>query len=85
MTVRQINPDVMAFLIGRLSELTGTPPSEIGIDIALIDLGLQSIDAVLLCGEIEDRFRIELDPTTIFDAETLGDFAREVSSRVDGA
>jgi hypothetical protein len=43
-----------------------------------VDGGLQSIDAVLLCGEVEDAFQMELDPALIFDHKDVGSFAAAV-------
>ena len=51
-------------------------------DSALVDLGLQSIDAVIVCGEVEDEFGIEIDPSEIFEHDTLGTFADEIIALV---
>ncbi|MBL29468.1 MAG: polyketide synthase [Rhodospirillaceae bacterium] len=74
--------EIIAFLTARLAQLTEQDQAAITTDSVLIDLGLQSIDAVLLCGEIEDRFRIELDPATIFEHDTLGSFSHEIRQRL---
>ena len=79
-----LDPTVMAFLRSRLARLTKQEEANIPDDAVLIDLGLQSIDAVLLSGEFEDHFEIELDPATIFEHETLDSFACEVSRRHAG-
>lgn len=75
-------PDIYNFLSERLARLTRQDVAAIRPDAVLVDLGLQSIDAVLLSGEVEDRFEIELDPATIFEHETLESFAAEISRRL---
>jgi acyl carrier protein len=77
-----LDPSVIEFLKTRLSHFTKLDKEAIGPDSVLVDLGLQSIDAVLLSGEVEDEFRIELDPATIFEHETFGSFAAEISKRL---
>lgn len=84
MTTNDPEHEVFSFLAARLAQLTEQDQAAITADSVLIDLGLQSIDAVLLCGEIEDRFQIELDPATIFEHETLGSFSTEIRQRLTG-
>ncbi|MEM8663932.1 MAG: acyl carrier protein [Pseudomonadota bacterium] len=74
--------DLYPFLIERLCKMTRQDPAAITPTSVFVDMGLQSIDAVLLCGEVEDHFAIELDPETIFEHETLGSFADEISRRM---
>lgn len=78
MTVINRESEIFEFLRTRLAEVTQQDASSITEASVLIDLGLQSIDAVLLCGEVEDRFDIELDPAIIFEHDTLGGFAGEI-------
>ena len=73
-----------AFIKARLSERTKVPVDQIDLSSGLIELGLKSIDAVLLCGEVEDEFKIEVDPASIFEHETLGGFVAAVMTRFDG-
>lgn len=75
--------EVVTFVRTRLSALVKIPVEEIQTSSGLIDLGLQSVDAVLLCGEVEDTFQVELDPSTIFDHDTVGSFTTEVVRRLD--
>lgn len=56
---------------------------EISADTVLTNVGLQSIEAVLLSGEIEDRFQVEIDPADIFEHETLGSFVQGIARRLD--
>ena len=73
---------VTQFLRERIAARTSTPLEEVQADSVLTDLALQSIDAVLVCGEVEDEFGIELDPTAIFEHKTVGGFAAKVTEAV---
>ncbi len=75
---------VMDFIRARLAERTKVPLSDVTPSSRLIALGLQSIDAVLLCGEVEEAFEVELDPTTIFEQDTVGGFVGAVLARMAG-
>lgn len=71
------------FVRAQLAERLKIAPEAISADSDLIELGLQSIDAVLLCGIVEDHFQVELDPSTIFQHDTVGSFVDEIASRLD--
>ena len=72
---------IQNFLVATIARFTKQPADRIPHDAVLIDLGLQSIDAVILSGEVEDQFSIELDPSTIFEHDTLDSFAAEILRR----
>ncbi|MBL3595601.1 acyl carrier protein [Rhodovulum sulfidophilum] len=76
-------PEVVDFLTAGIARFTRQDPAAIRPDSALVDLGLQSIDAVLLSGEVEDHFGIELDPATIFEHDTLASFASDITARLE--
>lgn len=82
MTAPQPAPEVVAFLTDGIARFTKQEAAGIGPESVLVDLGLQSIDAVLLSGEVEDHFGVELDPATIFEHETLGSFAADITGRL---
>lgn len=77
-------PDVLAFVRDQLAARLNLPVDQIEPGSDLIGLGLQSIDAVMMCGEVEDHFKVELDPSTIFEHETVGSFVDEVVRRLNG-
>jgi len=76
-----VDPAVRSFLVAAIARATKQSESEISPQVDLIDLGLKSIDAVVLSGEVEDEFKIELDPATVFEHETLESFAAEITRR----
>ena len=60
--------EIRDFLSERLAERIGTVP---GPDADLFELGLDSIDAVEISGEIELRFGAQVDPHFLFEACTV--------------
>lgn len=77
-------PDVLTFLMVEIARLTKADPATITADTSLVALGLQSIDAVILSGNAEDHFGVEIDPETIFQHETLRSFAEDIAARLRG-
>ncbi|QIE42979.1 acyl carrier protein (plasmid) [Rhodobacteraceae bacterium SC52] len=75
---------LFSFLREQIAQRTRSEPETISEDMTLSDIGLQSIDAVLVCGEVEDRFNVEIDPAEIFEHDSLREFAQSVLSRMAG-
>lgn len=76
---------VTDFLRRRVSERTRVPADEIEESTNLVDIGLESVDAVLICGEIEDEYRIEVEPSLMFEFQTLGEVVAAVMASFDAA
>lgn len=69
---------LIEFLRAEVAKRTGADPSKVTERSDLIDLHLSSSEAVLLCCDIEDAFRIEFEPSLIFSTGTLGEFAEAI-------
>jgi acyl carrier protein len=54
-----------------LARLLGVAPESIALDRALSDYGLDSVDAVLMAGELELSFDIEVDPASFIQFSTF--------------
>lgn len=81
--MRELNENqLLEFLREQIAQRTDASAESIHADSLLVDLGLQSIDAVLVCGEIEEEFDVEVDPEDIFEHDTLGAFVRSVIGEV---
>jgi acyl carrier protein len=65
--------EITTFVRARISERTKVPESEIVDSTVLVDIGLESVDAVLICGEIEDAFQVEVEPSMMFEHERFGE------------
>lgn len=74
------DPDLILYLREQIARRTELPLEEVTVTSVLIDIGLESIDAVLLCGDVEDQFDVEIDPSMIFEHDTLGAFADAVQA-----
>lgn len=80
MTDAAARDEFIAYLLERLTERIGCDASEIDPDADLIELGIRSIDAVLISGELEDRFGVEIDPVLLFECRTVNRVADSVSA-----
>ncbi|WP_433755129.1 acyl carrier protein [Nocardia sp. CA-135398] len=63
------------WLVARVADYTNRAPHEVDPTTPLAELGMDSVSAVSLCGEIEDRWPLDLDPTMVFDYPTIADIA----------
>lgn len=63
-----------------LSELLHIPPEDIDLDQGLGELGLDSADSILLSGEMEQQFGIELEPSMFLEADTLREMLDKISA-----
>lgn len=68
---------IVAFLVDQLAERLGGVGA-VDHDADLIELGVKSIDAVLVSGEIEDRFGAEIEPVLLFECRTVNRVADRV-------
>ena len=68
--------EIVEFLRARVAAAVGRAPAQITTTGHLLqEYGLASIDAVMLSGEIEDRYGVELEPMTLFDRPTIAQVA----------
>jgi acyl carrier protein len=77
--------EVTTFLRERISARTKVPAGEITETTNLVDIGLESVDAVLICGEIEDSYQVEMEPSLMFEYQTLGEVATAVMGTLNAA
>lgn len=54
-----------------LASLLGVSPDSILLDRSLADYGLDSVDAVLMAGELEEALGIEIDPASFLQFDTF--------------
>ncbi|MFJ5309802.1 acyl carrier protein [Streptomyces sp. NPDC088350] len=62
---------IQTWLIARIAEFLGLPPEHIEPDVSLADYGLESVYAFALCGEIEDTLGAVIEPTLLWDTDTV--------------
>ncbi|WP_039805381.1 acyl carrier protein [Nocardia araoensis] len=63
------------WLVERVADHTDRAPHEVDPVVPLAELGLDSVSAVSLCGEIEERWSVEADPVLVFEYPTIADIA----------
>ncbi|TBU98123.1 polyketide synthase [Stutzerimonas kirkiae] len=66
---------VAEFILDRVAELTKSPRAPLRADTRLVDAGVDSLRAVLICGHLEDKFAIEVEPSLMFEYQTAGEVA----------
>jgi acyl carrier protein len=54
-----------------LGRLLGRPAETIALDCSLADYGVDSVDAVVMAGELEFAFDLEIDPATFLQFDTI--------------
>ncbi|MBW6436414.1 acyl carrier protein [Actinoplanes hulinensis] len=59
------------WLVHRVAEFTDRDPATIDAAAPLADLGLDSVYALALCGEIEDHLGLRLEPTIVWDHPSI--------------
>jgi len=70
---------VEEWLTGRVIAYGKVTPGSFTIDTPLSELGLDSVYALTLCGDIEDEFQLEVDPTIVWDYPTIRELAGGIS------
>ncbi|MEV0335543.1 acyl carrier protein [Nocardia sp. NPDC050717] len=67
----QSQSPIQDWLVERVADYTDRAAHQVDPSIPLAELGMDSVSAVSLCGEIEDRWYVEIDPTLVFDYPTI--------------
>jgi len=73
---------IARWLSGQVASHLDVPATEIDPAMPLAELGLDSVSAVGLCGDIEQRWRIEADPILVYDYPTIAEIAGFVAGRI---
>ena len=63
---------IKTWLVGRVAHYLDRPGTEIDPDTSLAEYGLDSVYTFALCGEIEDELGLRVEPTLLWDVDTLG-------------
>ncbi|MEV0298885.1 acyl carrier protein [Nocardia sp. NPDC050710] len=66
---------IEGWLVQRVADYTERAPHQVDPATPLSELGIDSVSAVNLCGEIEDRWSLDIDPTLVFDYPTIARIA----------
>jgi acyl carrier protein len=63
--------NVRSWMLGYLARLLEIDERDIDLGKSLGDFGLDSVDAVIMAGELEEHFGVEIDPNVVFEFDTL--------------
>jgi acyl carrier protein len=70
---------ILRWLTASLASSLEVSPTTLDPMVPLADMGVDSVHAVSLVGEVEMHFDIDADPTMIFDYPTLSHIAEYIS------
>ncbi|MFI9589322.1 acyl carrier protein [Nonomuraea sp. NPDC052265] len=73
-----------AWLAERIAVYLDCETDEIGTDASLVTLGVDSVYVMGITGEIQDRYDIELDPSTVWDHPTVSELAKYLHGCLKG-
>jgi acyl carrier protein len=65
-----------------ISKQKGLDSSCIGVDSSLLELGVNSLDAISIVYDIEDRFKIEVPNEMLADLESVRDIVNKLSTLI---
>jgi acyl carrier protein len=74
---------ILRWLTTQLASYLEIPATSINAMVPLAEMGVDSVHALCLVGDVEMRFDIDVDPTMIFDYPTLSRIAEFISIAVD--
>jgi len=73
---------ILRWLTIRLASYLDVPANAVDAMVPLAEMGVDSVHAVSLVGDVELHFDIDVDPTMIFDYPTLSAIAEFISTAV---
>jgi acyl carrier protein len=73
---------ILRWLTTRLALYLEVSTSTIDLVVPLAEMGVDSVHAISLVGDVEAHFDIDVDPTMIFDYPTLSHIADYISTTV---
>ncbi len=74
--------EIRTWLIGRITHYLPHLAGRIGPETELVGQGLDSVYAVALCGEIEDTWQLDIEPTLVWDSENVEALTESVAALV---
>jgi acyl carrier protein len=73
---------ILRWLTARLASYLELPPTAIDPLLPLAELGVGSVHAISLVGDVEAHFDIDVDPTLVYDFPTLSLIAEFIATTV---
>ena len=76
---------VLEWVRDHLAQALGVTPESVSVDKGLSSYGLDSVDAVLMAGELEEAFGVEIEPARFIACDSLGEIIKTTASDIDKA
>ncbi|MEB3963720.1 acyl carrier protein [Streptomyces kunmingensis] len=73
---------IRTWLTERVAYFLDTEPAEIAADDLLVEIGLDSVYALTLCGDVEDEFGILVEATLAWDHPTIDALTAHIHSEL---
>ncbi|QIY68650.1 acyl carrier protein [Streptomyces sp. RLB1-33] len=71
--------EIQSWVLERVAHYLREPVGTISADASLADCGLDSVYAFALCGDIEDTLGLPVEPTLIWDVDTIGELVAHLA------
>lgn len=65
-------------VVHRVAEMAGVEPGEVSLTSAFADLGVDSLSAVSLIGDLEDEFGVSIPNDEVIRIRTVGDAVAQI-------
>jgi acyl carrier protein len=75
-------PEVADWLAAQIADYRDVAVAEIDHERPLAELGLDSVYALSLCGDIEERWGLEVEPTVAWDHPTITALAAHLQEQL---
>jgi acyl carrier protein len=75
---------ILRWLTAQLASYLEVPATTISPMVPLAEMGVDSVHAISLVGDVEAHYDIDVEPTMIFDYPTLARIAEFISTAVAG-
>ncbi|MFJ1705652.1 acyl carrier protein [Kitasatospora sp. NPDC088346] len=73
--LEQVERDIRDWLVERLSSYLSRPESEINTEMPFAEFGMDSVAALSLFGDIEEKFELYLEPAVAYEHPTVAAMA----------
>jgi acyl carrier protein len=73
---------ITGWLVGQIADYLQVAPDTVVATVPLAEYGMDSVFALALCGDIEDRFGLAVEPTLAWDYPTVEQIAGFLTSEL---
>lgn len=75
--------EIHAWLSERIAFYLEVPADVVDPSVKFVEMGLDSVYALTMCGDIEDRFELTVEPTIAWDHPTVDALAAHLHDELD--